>query len=94
MHSSARQAVFQLHLRKGARDRPAEDAVASRLLIWALAEACSVADGARLDLGLRPSVDGVAQDTEQVKVLLPFLPSEVSRACHVSASGRGFELVV
>lgn len=67
-HTSARQTLYQLRLSKGARDRIAEDAVASRLIIRALAEADSAAGGVGLDLGLKLAGEGSTGPTEQLKV--------------------------
>lgn len=68
-HSGMQQTVYRLHLRQGARDLSGEDAVASRLLIQAFAEAASIADGARLDLGLRPN-GALLPITEELKASL------------------------
>jgi hypothetical protein len=50
------------------RDRAAEDAVASRLLVRALAEAASVEGAADVDLGLLAGSKGAAPGTEELHV--------------------------
>ena len=49
-------AVFSLHFEKGLRDRAGEDAVASRLVLYAFAEAAGVPSGLELGLDERERV--------------------------------------
>ena len=60
-HTGSTTRSYSLQLTKGKRSRLEEDAVASKLLLKALASACSVPEAADLDLGLVP-------DSEHVQV--------------------------
>ncbi len=51
-----RLTAWELHLQKGARDRAGEEALVSRLILDALAEACGVADRPPLPLGAGDSL--------------------------------------
>lgn len=60
-HTGSMTRSYSLQLTKGKRSRLEEDAVASKLLLKALASACTVPEAAGLDLGLLP-------DSEHVQV--------------------------
>ncbi len=67
VHGGTRRTSYAVSLAKsGVRDRAAEDAVASRLLIRALAEAARVDGAADVDLRLAPGSG--ADGTEQLHV--------------------------
>ena len=78
VHGGTRRTSYAVQLAKsGVRDRPAEDAVASRLLVRALAEAARVDGAADVDLGLTPDAGG--DGTEQLHVGVTILV--IRRAC-------------
>ena len=60
-HTGTSTHTYSLQLAKGKRDRLGEDAVASKLLLNAVAAACGLKESSRLDLGLLP-------DSEHVQV--------------------------
>ena len=69
VHSGTQRRSYALRLAKaGVRDRAAEDAVASRLLVRALAEAASVEGAVDVDLALMAGSKGAAQGTEELHV--------------------------
>ena len=69
VHSGTLRRSYALRLAKaGVRDRAAEDAVASRLLVRALAEAASVEAAADVDLALMGGSEGAAPGTEELHV--------------------------
>lgn len=57
-----RQTWYGLHLQKGARDRPGEEAVVSRLMLHALAVACGLPDELALPLGPGDELETDTQD--------------------------------
>ena len=70
-HDGHTTKAYNLRLSKGSRDRISEDAVASRLMLRALAEGCGLQHQAKLDLQLLPSANGTAPSdgpTEVVQV--------------------------
>lgn len=88
-HTSAQQTLYQLRLSKGVRDRIAEDAVASRLIIRALAETDRAFGGAGLDLGLGEVGEGGTGPTEVLKVTsLSISPQFSSYSCHCPSSQK------
>ena len=60
-HTGTTTRTYSLQLAKGKRDRLGEDAVASKLMLKALAAACGIPEGSHADLGLLP-------DSEHVQV--------------------------
>ncbi|KAK9815499.1 hypothetical protein WJX72_004708 [[Myrmecia] bisecta] len=68
IHSGAATTFYSLTLEKGARNRLQEDAVASRLLIRAIADGCHLPEGRSLDLALREQAGGAADAVEHVAV--------------------------
>ena len=60
-HTGSMTRTYSLQLAKGKRDRVAEDAVASKLLLNAVAAACGLPQSSHVDLGLSP-------DSEHVQV--------------------------
>ena len=51
-HTGSVTRSYSLQLTKGKRDRLGEDAVASKLLLNALATACNLPEDAQVDIGL------------------------------------------
>ena len=69
VHSGQATRLYALKLEKGAHDRLAEDGVASRVVIRAIAEGCGLQDGEQLSLGLRETAgDGAAGEVEHLQV--------------------------
>ena len=60
-HTGSSTRTYSLQLAKGNRDRLGEDAVASKLLLNAVAAACGFTQTSQVDLGLLP-------DSEHVQV--------------------------
>ena len=60
-HTGTTTRTYSLQLAKGKRDRLGEDAVASKLMLNALAAACGMPESNHADLGLLP-------DSEHVQV--------------------------
>ncbi len=75
VHGGTRRTSYAVQLAKsGVRDRVAEDAVASRLLIRALAEAARVDGAADVDLGLEPGSGADGTEQLHVGVTIPVNP--------------------
>ena len=69
-HNGEGTQAYSLRLTKGARDRIQEDAVASRLLIKALAEGCGLKKQLNgLDLRLQPSAAEIAPSIGPTEVI-------------------------
>lgn len=58
-HTGSSTRTYSLQLAKGNRDRLGEDAVASKLLLNAVAAACGLAQTSHVDLGLLPDGENV-----------------------------------
>ena len=88
VHRGERRTSYAVTLAKsGVRDRAAEDAVASRLMVRALAEAAQVKGAADVGLGLAPGSEADGTEQLHVGVTFPVWPDAYSRAL-ISAVGQ------
>ena len=100
-HNGGETKAYSLRLTKGARGRIQEDAVASRLLVKALAEGCGLPEQINeLDLRLQPSAPEAASSagpTERIQVdyerlrLFEHLRTRLDMTGFLSASKKALE---